>query len=1020
MISPIGNQLQMYPPLDTPRSFRMRLFGPPEIEVAGRPIERLRSQKGKWLLCLLALRADRALDRAHVAGVLWPDSSEELALASLRRTLTDLRRALGAEQRRILAPTPRALQLDTAAASIDVLEFDRGIASRNAAGLAEAVHTYSGPLLEGCCEEWADAERRAREQAYVEALAELAERALAVGSAGEAAEHLRRAVSVEPLSEPLQQSLMRALAAQGDYASVVAAYRKFRLRLHHDLQADPSRETLELYAQVRAEARRAGHASVARAAPQTAIERPIRALPRPLTEFIGRERELAEIPGILRDARLVTLVGPGGIGKTRLAIRIAEDTADEWTAGVCLVDLAPVRDGSMISSAISRTLGLEETSRESPDRRLAQWLRSRALLLVVDNCEHLAYACASLVSLLLAECPDLCLLATSRQPLGIAGERVWRMQPLTLPGLPASEEESEHALLLHCEAVRLFVARAAAAAAGFRLTPRTASAAVQICRRLDGIPLAIELAAARVKVMSVQQIAERLNDRFALLTSGSSCALPRQQTLRALIDWSYNLLTSPERVLLRRLAVFTGGFDLHAAEAVCSEPAQAASAAEQLARDDVLDALTGLVDKSLVSVDDTCFDPRFYLLESTRAYARDILQGSGEAASIQAAHSGYFFDLAVRGRKGLDGPEQTDWSDTLEREMDNIRTAMEYMVSARSTEEEIDRSLSIVANACVFWLRKSREIESRAWIGRTLADVTLRTAARADLELQAAALSNSAGNVEETLRHTRLAREISEQEGDAIGAARADLRLARLAMDSGDYDHAHAICSGALKAFTQNGDRCGQAQAWNSMAHASHRAGDLARTEELVRNSLRIWRQEEHLLGIAGALNNLGTVAYSRGEFMEARRLHQEVLEINRKLGTRAGQGWSLDNLAETWQAEGEYCKARELMAESLRVFHNIGAMHGVVDSLDGMAELSVALDPSPAGAERTARTFGATERLRAEMHFTRPPIDGPFHEEAVSRAGAILGPARYQAACIAGADLELAEIVRQALSTPG
>ena len=624
-------------------AFRVRLFGPFAAQVDGHPLPRLRSRKGQWLLALLALRSGRAVERSWLAGTLWPDTTEENALISLRQTLADLRHALGPEARRIVSPTTRTLSLDTVGASVDVAEFDAAVQQGDPASLERAVELHQKPLLEDCLEEWAVAEREERSRACLTALQTLASTALAQGEYAVAVTRLRRILAADPYHEVAVRDLMTALARSGDWGAMLLAYRDVRLLLQREFRAEPGAETRALYQRLRAEALASPQAAAPEADPAQTKAAPLGLLPRPLTELVGREQEASTVSALLFRSPLVTLTGPGGVGKTRLAIRVAEAWAEDQPDGVWFVDLAPLADAALVTRTVAAVLGVREEPGRALSDTLAAALRDRRLLLILDNCEHLLGACAALAARLLETSPNLRLLSTSRQALGLTGETVWRVPSLAVP----DETESLDAVA-RADAVRLFVERAVSGAPGFALTPQTSPAVAQICRRLDGIPLAIELAAARARMLSPEQIAARLDDRFHLLTQGSRAALPRQQTLRAAVDWSYDLLSEPERRLLARLSVFAGGWTLEAAEAICP--------GNGLEAPDVLDVLTELVDKSLVVVETEAEqDRRYRLLETMRDYGRQRLEERGDGEWVKRRHREWYRQIRRAGRDRLPG-----------------------------------------------------------------------------------------------------------------------------------------------------------------------------------------------------------------------------------------------------------------------------------------------------------------------------------------------------------------------------
>jgi len=453
--------------------------------------------------------------------------------------------------------------------------------------------------------------------------------------------------------------------------------------------------------------RRPVTASGAEAAPP---RRPAHNLPLQLTSFVGRDRERAGVRRLLATSRLVTLTGPGGVGKTRLALRVAADVLPEYPHGVWLAELAVLADPARVPQAVAAAAGVPEDPARPLLAVLADALRPRRLLLLLDNCEHLVGACARLADALLRACPGLTVLATSREPLSIAAEAAWPVPPLAVPDAGKPPPGGTAA---RYEAVRLFRDRAAAARPTFRLTRRNAPAVAQLCARLDGLPLALELAAARVRVLPVAELAARLEDRFRLLTGGSRAAPARQQTLRATLDWSYDLLSEPERALFRRLAVFAAGWTMAAAEAVGAD-----ADGQGIAPGEVLDLLTGLLDKSLVTADEQPDGTaRYRLLETVRQYAQERLAAGGEAEVVQRRHAAFFLGLAEAAAPELLGGRQTAWLDRLEREHDNLRAALEWLTERGAVEAGLRLGNAVGP----FWLTRGYLQEPRERLERLLA-----------------------------------------------------------------------------------------------------------------------------------------------------------------------------------------------------------------------------------------------------------------------------------------------------------
>ncbi len=430
-------------------------------------------------------------------------------------------------------------------------------------------------------------------------------------------------------------------------------------------------------------------------------------LPQQPTSFIGREAQVDEVKALLDKTRLLTLTGAGGSGKTRLSLQVAADLLDGEGDGVWLVELAALADPALVPQAVADVLGVKEQAGMTIQASLVEWLKPKRLLLVLDNCEHLIAACASLAADLLRNCPHVHILASSREPLNVAGEQTYRVPSLSLPD-PKQAQTVES--LSQFEVVRLFIERAQAVQPTFKVTNANAPAVAQVCFHLDGIPLAIELAAARVRSLSVEEINTRLGQRFRLLTGGSRDTLPRQQTLRALIDWSYDLLTESEKTLLRRLSVFAGGWTLSAAEVVC--------AGEPVEDWEVLDLLTALVDKSLVVAEPLGDGTRYRLLETVRQYGGDRLGESGEAEAVRGRSASCFLALAEEAEPQLQGPEQGSWLVRLEAEHDNLRSSLAWEEQSAAGAEA---GLRLAGSLWRFWFVRGHLSEGRQWLGRALA-----------------------------------------------------------------------------------------------------------------------------------------------------------------------------------------------------------------------------------------------------------------------------------------------------------
>jgi predicted ATPase/DNA-binding SARP family transcriptional activator len=906
-------------------SLTIQLFGPYDVRQNGALIPRTRTRTEQWLLALLVLKHDRPLDRIWLASTLWPDSTESQALNNLRRSLSNLRYVLGSDSTRLICSSPQRVSFDTAGAVVDVLAFDAAIALGDAVSMAKAVELYRGPLLEGCVEEWVLQERQSREDAYVEALQQLAAAALEQCDYLAAIAHLRRGIAVDPLHETLQRRLMEALAANGDYATMTQVYREFRLYLSHELQSMPSGETVALYERLRMQG--CQRAATERKPPISVVSPPPpRMFPSPLTTLIGREIETRKVMAALDKTRLVTLTGIGGVGKTRLAIEVARESADRYADGVWFVELAALSDPGMVPQTIASALGVQEQTNPSILKKLVDFLQSKNLLLVMDNCEHLLPVCAQLTEDLLEACHEITILATSREKLGIHGERIYYVPCLSVPDLNASCLEA----LASCESVRLFLDRAALSRSDFGLTPDNAPIIAQLCNQLEGIPLALELAAARIGTISVEQIIERLDNRFAVLTTGSRTASLRQRTLQATLDWSYDLLPRQEQMLLRRLAVFGGGWSLQAAEIVC--------AGEGIEEAAILDLMYALVNKSLVIYRQSQGQARHHLLETVREYAWDRLQAENESHRICRRHRDYFLRLVEEAQPHLYGAEQISWLGCLETEHDNIRTALKW---CRNDPEGAEAALRLTGALQRFWRDRGYLTEGRQHYQAALTHehALARTSARASALIGAGSLAEPQGDFEQayTLYEESLA--ISQELGDEHSIAIALGKMGGVAHAQGNYEVAFPLLEQSLALNRALGNAWYIGQITIILGNIAMDQGDLERARVCYEQCLATWRA----LGdrrYAFALDNLGILTAKQGDYRLAYALHQESLAITQEFGDRRGMAISFFHLGLVAQKLGDMTAAFEFLKRSLAYHRELGDKDRIAEVLIGIEEL--------------------------------------------------------------------------------
>ena len=1025
---------------DTP-PIQVRLFGPPEFRVNGAPLPRLKTRKGLHVLALLTLRHGREVARDWIAGTLWPETDERLALTYLRQSLTDLRRALGPSAAgRLVSPSIRTLRFDVDGAAVDAdyVTFEKCLKRGDAASLEQAVELYRGPLLEGWAVEWLLSEREACQQAYLGALETLARQATESegGEEGAAVRYLRLVVAADPLRESACRALLQALAATRDYAAVTQAYRDLRLALRREVNAEPDAETQALFARLRAAAR--GQAAAAARSggvrrtrgdgdPGTAN---VVSLPRPLSEFIGRGREVEAARGaLLAAARLVTLVGIGGVGKTRLAIRVAEEVADDFPDGVCFVDLSPVADPALVAAAAARALGVAEQPRRPPEETVGEYLSERHLLLVLDNCEHLSDACARFAAALLQQCPNVRILATSRQTLGVIGETVRPVPPMTLPDLKRwrEDDKSAAAALLEYESVRLFVERAQRVrGANLSLDTRTLLAIAAVCERLDGIPLALELAAARTSVLGPEQIVARLGERLRLLSGrgGDPTAPDRQRTLRAALDWSYDLLPPEGRMLLCRASVFAGGWTLESAEAVCCAGGAAYCPADGGGTEErgVLDCLTSLADQSLVVVEpENGGRTRYRLLETVREYGRERLreQADDEAARLRARHRDYFLRLAREAVPNLGGLEQAEWLDLLEAEHDNLRAVLDGCLE-EGTGEAVRTGLGLAGELQQFWVKRGHAGEGRARYAALLAADAREQPSPPSPE-RARALEG-AGTLAYRQGDYAAAREVLDEalaihrrRGDAGAEATPLALLGSIAYVQGDYAGARTLLDRALALRRAAGHRPGEASVLNSIGHVAVEEGEFAGALDLYTQALAISREVRDRALEASCLNSLGRLADFQDDFAGARPWFEQALDRNREIGDSAQVVINLFNLGNNSQSLGDPAAAEDYFREALLVSRELGESRSrrlIAFLLKGLAMTALARSVP----ERAALLLGASDALRESIGVPLNADDREEYDRFVADLRGALGEGRYAAKRHEGSAMRADQAVSLAL----
>jgi predicted ATPase/DNA-binding CsgD family transcriptional regulator len=697
-----------------------------------------------------------------------------------------------------------------------------------------------------------------------------------------------------------------------------------------------------------------------------APERPPHNLPLELSSFVGRKEEIAEVKRLLGEVRLLTLTGAGGCGKTRLALAVASDMVGSHEEGAWLVELAPISDSELVPQAVASVLEVREQPARPLTQTLAEHLRPKKMLLVLDNCEHLIDGCAAFAGALLRACPDLRILATSREALGITGESSWPVPPLSLPD-PEHQRLTKD--LTRYEAVHLFVERAKAAAPSFELTERSAPAVARVCQRLEGMPLAIELAAPRTRGLSVEQIAQRLDDSFRLLATESRAPDPRHRTLEATIDWSHELLSEEEQALFRRLSVFAGGFTLEAAEEVC------AGVGIQ-AEDDVLDLLMHLVDKSLVLVAQQDGEARYRLLETVRQYGQGKLQESGEIAEVRRHHANFFLQLAEQVEPKINGRDRRAWLARLEVEHDNLRAALAW-----SREEKGGETGLRLAGALLwFWFHRGYLSEGRGWLDGALAT------------------GEGTGG-----RPAPAASPASR--------AKAFCGAGLLAWMQGDQATATSRLEQSVTLWRELEDKSGLAQALRILGHVMLGQGASAVARSLGEESVELFRKSKDEFGLATSLATLGIIALTQEDYVVVQASLEESVAICRESGDDWALSLALRNLGIAALKQGDHEQAAAWLGESVLALHEPRGGLGLVN-----LDLLAAAVSMRGDHEWATRLFGAAEALREEVGVPVIPSIRADYDRGVAAARVGLGEAAFAAAWAEGKAMPLDQAFEYAL----
>jgi predicted ATPase/DNA-binding SARP family transcriptional activator len=1021
---------------------------------------RFARQKAAALLAYLALHP-RPQSREQLIDLFWPDMDLPAGRDNLSTTLASLRRQLeppGVRQGSVLMTTHAQVGLNPAAITTDVAAFEQFLSEAaqaeevglRAERLQCAVTLYQGDMLPGVYFDWAVRESERLQARMMEALGQLIQDRETLGDLAGALESTQRAVALDPYSEELHTQLIRFYVANGHVGTAREANRKFERMFAKEFGAAPSVETRQTVARLLAKASTVPRVDTPVSLPRTTgrprktEQPPLHSIaereassvqpvapPAVLSRFFGREGEIAELAQLLLPSkatpvgpdlpddpcRIVTLIGPGGIGKTRLALEFTRKAAQRFGFWCGFVPLADLTDSSQIADQIANALRLPPDSNSNPLERVLSFFRQQGrpgapVLLVIDNLEHLLSQNASddsfipdapdiaanIVQALLEGVPGLTILCTSRRRLGLRGERLVDVRPLPIPDAPHAKADADAlAALAAVPSVRLYLDRAQSVRPDFGLTPTNAAAVAALCRQLEGSPLALELAAAWVRVLPPRKMWERLTQGLDI-PAGSYADLPtRHRSLAATLDWSWRLLRPAAQRLLARLSVFHGGWSLEAAETVCEEP-------------EALNVLAELQEASLVmAAEDASGEVRYRFLETVRAFARQRSVEWEEWEAAQRRHAAYFQALAEEADTHLRGPDQALWLARMEAEHDNLRAALDFRAST-----ETDAGLELTCVLARFWRVRGHWSEAR----RRLHTALIQAGDSVPIALRARGL-NAAGAFALTQGDYAQARtlwmqtlELRRQLGDRARIADTLHNLGYLAVVQGDYAQARPLYEEALATQRELGDQTAVADELHHLGLVAHEQGDLAQAHTLYKESLMLRRPLGDQRGIALTLNNLANVASAQNDRAQARSLLEESLALHQELGDQQGIGLVLNNLANVMSQEGDSTGALTLLKEALSIQYEIGDRAGSIGSLLKLAQIVLDIGQP----DRAIRLLGAMETARQSFSIPESEAIAQLRATVTDGSHAILDEAAFASEYTAGQKMTLEEAVAYAL----
>lgn len=936
---------------------RFQLLGQVEARVNGRALD-IGHARQRCVLAALLVDANRPVPADQLVERVWADRLPHRAPNALSGYVSRLRRILAAANEVRIERRFQGYVLTVDPLTVDLHRFQHLVEQARAAGenqdavalFAQALGLWQGDAFGSLDTPWINSVRDALSQQCLAAELDRNDLELRCGHHTELLSELSAKAAVHPLDERLIGQLMVAMYRCGRQAEALDRYHQLRQRLADGLGTDPSPPLQRLYHQILT-------ADPALAIPVASAPRAGN-LPAELTSFVGRREEMAKLTRLLSTTRLVTLTGVGGVGKTRLAARAAAAVRQAFPDGVWVVELAEVADPALVAQTVADALGVRDVSARQPLVVLTEYLKEQRLLLILDNTEHLLGACAELVTALLHATAGLRILVTSRQPLRVAGEHTVTVSPLPIPQQTPRPE-----------AVTLFADRAAAMVPGdFAITADNQAAVRQLCQRLDGIPLAIELAAARLRTLSLPQLLSRLDDRFRLLTTGYRTALPRQQTLWATVDWSFDLCSTREQLLWRRASVFAGSFGLEAIEHVCS--------GDGLASEDMLDLLDGLVDKSVLIAEEHSGAVRYRLLETLRQYGQHKLRDADEEPTLRRRHADWYLRLVEQGEVEWFGPRQIEWFTRTRLEHANLRGALEFCLS---TPGETKTGLRMAAALCFYWIACGFVREGRHWLDRALAVAVEPSEVRAKALWVNGWITTTQGELAAGEALLAECHELARQLGDEVASAHALHKLGLVTLFGGDMSGGVAFMEEALTRLRALGELNSYGiMAQVQLAMTSSLQGKVDRAAELAQQAHEICAARDERWIRSSALYALARIEWRRGHLEWATNYGCESLRIKQTLNDLVGIVLVVEQLAWIAASGDQHKRAAVLLGAAHRIWPAVGLP-----------------------------LFGSKYHIAA-------------HEECEERARQALGDLTFKAAFRSGTDLTLAKTIAYALHPAG